>query len=159
MWKCTSFPSLVVLKHIHMSSMFPFLLLPLLSPFLSSPPPWSSCFYFPTVKNGCTLQMDDMTHWSGVFLLLSCCWLSRLTVWQIQFGVLGRVEVITTEPELWVEMCANRGSCSVSTPRTLEHTHTQTWGELLSCVGRFFNLFSSLSLSLSLPQLEKTDLF
>lgn len=67
--------------------------------------------------------MDDMTRWSGVFLLLSCCWLSRLTVGQIQFGVLECVEAISTGPELLVELCANRGSRSLSTSHRLEHTH------------------------------------
>ena len=140
MRKCTSFPSLVVLKHIHMSSMFPFLLLPLLplslSLFLPSsfaPPPPSIPPYFRSMKNGRDgAQTDEMTRRSGVFLLLSCCWLSRLTVWQIQFWCFGAVP----GPELSVELCANRGSRSLSTSHRLEHT--QIWGGLLSCVGHFF---------------------
>lgn len=160
MRKCTSFPSLVVLKHIHMSCMFPFLLLPLLSlPFcvcLSlSPPPLSSSSYFPFMKNGLGVQMDDLTHRSGVFPLLSCFWLSRLTMWQTQFGVMPSTP--------------GQSSRKQKKPKPLHiaqtGTHTQIWGGLLSCVGLFFFLFflqsASLSFSLALPfsLLEKTDLF
>lgn len=166
MRKCTSFPSLVVLKHIHM---FPFLLLPLLSlPFsltlsrsLSPTLFLSSTSYFPSMKNGCGAQMDDMTRWSGVFLLLSCCWLSRLTVGRIQFGVLECVKAISTGPELLVELCANRGSRSLSTSHRLEHTHKS--GEAFYRVwASFFISFPPclppslllLSLSLFLPAWE-----
>lgn len=156
MRKCTSFPSLVVLKHIHMSSMFPFLLLPLaLSPFLFLS--LSSSSYFPSVKNSCGAQTDDMTHWSGVFLLLSCCWLSRLTVWQIQFGVLECAEAISTGPELSVVLCANIGSRSLSTSQRVEHTHNS--GEAFYRVWAAFFISFALCLSLSLSLSSSLSLF
>lgn len=94
--------------------------------------------------------MDEMTCWSGVFLLLSCCWLSRLTVWQIQFGVLECVKAISTGPELLVELCANRGSRSLSTSHRLEHTHISEEAFYRVWPG-FFHFFSSPSASLSPP--------
>ena len=147
MRKCTSFPSLVVLKHIHM---FPFLLLPLLClPFsFSFPPPLSSSSDFPSMKNGCGVQMDDMTHWSGVFLLLSCCWCSTLTVWQIQFGVLGCAEAISTGPQLLVELCANIGSRSLSTLYRPEHTHKRGEAFYRVWAAFFMSLPPCLTLSL-----------
>lgn len=167
MRKCTSFPSLVVLKHIHM---FPFLLLPLLALSLSLSPTHSSLYlppssYFPSMKNGCGERMDDVTRRSGVFLLLSCCWLSRLTVWQIQFGVSERVKAISAGPEeLLVERCANRGSRSLSTSHGPKHTHTNLGRPFYRVWPIFFTsslprLPLSLSLSLCWSLLEKTDLF
>lgn len=168
MRKCTSFPSLVVLKHIHMSSMFPFLLLPLRSLFSLSLSLLLPSACFPSMKNGRCVQMDDMTHWSGVFLLLSCCWLSRLTVWQIQFGVLECAEAMSVRPELLVELCANRGSRNLSASHMLQSTHKsgeacyRVWAALFFFFF-FFSLPTSASLSLTLflsfSPLEKTDLF
>lgn len=155
MRKCTSFPSLVVLKHIHM---FPFLLLPLLS--LSLTPSFlPSHSYFPYMKNGFGAQMDDMTRWSGVFLLLSCCWLSRLTVGQIQFGALECVKAISTRTGLLVELCANRGSRSLSTSHRLEHTNLRRPSIVCGPVFFFFHFFFSLSVSLSLPLSPSRSLF
>lgn len=174
MRKCTSFPSLVVLKHIHM---VPFLLLPLLSLFLSAPPLFfkssNSCFL--NVKNGFGAQKDD---WSSVFVLLSCCWLSRLTVGRIHFGVLQRVKAISAGAERSVELCANRGSHSLSASHRLEHTHKsgealyRVWARFFSLSLSFFkflflsvcfslvsSLFLSFLPSLSPCLLEKSDLF
>lgn len=106
--------------------------------------------------------MNDMTRWSGVFILLSCCWLSRLTVWQIQFGALKCIKAISTGPELLVELCANRGSHSLSTSHRLERTHGS--GEAFYRVWpSFFTSFclsASLSLSISASlYLRKTICF
>lgn len=119
MRKCTSFPSLVVLKHIHMSCMIPFLLLPpalalslllllfifLLLLFLHEKClPWTDgcsdpperCF--PIVKLLLTLHTPSVTD------PVPC-------------------EAVSTGPELLVELCANRGSRSLFTSHRLEHTH------------------------------------
>lgn len=146
MRKCTSFPSLVVLKHIHM---FPFVLLPL--------PPLPCCnfhllFLFFSMKNGFCVKMNDTTHCSGVFLLLSCCWLCRLTVGKIQFGVLQCVKDISAGPELLVEPCANRGSRSLSASHRLEHTNLGR-PSIVCGPGFFFSsfLFLHVCLRISFP--------
>lgn len=109
------------------------------------------------MKNGCGTQTDDMTHWSGVFLLLSCCWLSRLTVWQIQFGVLECAEAISTGPELSVVLCANIGSRSLSTSHRVEHTHNS--GEAFYRVWAAFFISFALRLTLSLSLSSSLSLF
>lgn len=131
MRKCTSFPSLVVLKYIHM---VPFLLLPLLSLSLSLPSPFkkkklsNSCFR--NVKNSFGAQTDDT---SDVFVLLSCCWLCRLTV-----GWICSVSRPSAPEQSFLWNCAQTEEATAY-PQT--GTHTQIWGGLISCVGQFFFLF------------------
>lgn len=98
-----------------------------------------------------------MTHWSGVFLLLSCCWLSRLTVWQIQFGVLECAEAIGTGPELSAVLCANIGSRSLSTSHRVEHTHNS--GEAFYRVWAAFFISFALCLTLALSLSSSLSLF
>lgn len=153
MRKCTSFPSLVVLKHIHM---FPFLLLPLLSLplpltlpqifFLSNPPTF---FFQPqNMKNVLSAPdgwCDPVECFFFLFfskVLQSCYWLSsRHTVGRIQFGVLECVTAISTRPELSWWSCVQTEEAAASPHRTGWNTHTT--GEAFSRVWASF-FFSSL---------------
>lgn len=128
MRKCTSFPSLVVLKHIHMSSMFPFLLLPLpCLPFSFSfpPPSFSSSSYFPPWRMA---AVHRWMIWAAGVVFSYCqvvdsldsgCHRSSLVFW-------SRLRASAQCQRSWMELCAIIGSHSLSTSHKLEHTHTHT---------------------------------
>lgn len=94
--------------------------------------------------------MDDVNRWSGVFLLLSCCRLSWLTVWQIQFGCFAACWV----HHQWAGALGGKCEAAAGPHCTGWNIHTM-WKGLLSCVGHFFHLdsFPSDTLSLLFSQL------
>lgn len=99
--------------------------------------------------------MDDMTRWSGVFLLLSCCWLSRLTVWQIQFGILECIKAISTGPEL----CVQTEEAAACPHRTDWNAHTNLGRPSIVCGPVFSLLLLPVGFSLSSPCLRKLICF
>lgn len=142
MRKCASFPSLVVLKHIHMSSMFPFLLLPLcsLAPLLflfSLHEGWLWC-----TDGGC-----DPLEW--------CFPIVKLLTLRIRGA--ESFEGTSTVPEI----------LDVQSQKATDgNAHTNVHGEAFSRVWAtlFFislapRLTFSHSFSFSFSRLEKSDLF